>query len=155
MIFFFLLSLVFLIIILIIFYCSPKYSFQFCEKSGVGWIPKGTICSEGPFLNSFLKLPYRRRCSTLAPRFFVSEFWVCCRVLSLYQTFHAHTTMLNVHSRSAIIFFVFFIPVLLNERFSENHNYRTRRSTDFVHSLFSSLVNSVDAIFLYIFFWFS
>ena len=37
------------------------------------------------------------RCSSPAPRFFIPEFWVCCRVLSLYQTFHAHTTMLNAH----------------------------------------------------------
>ena len=37
------------------------------------------------------------RCSTPASRFIVSEFWVCCRVLSLYQTFHAHTTKLNAH----------------------------------------------------------
>ena len=33
--------------------------------------------------------------STPAPRFFVSEFWVCLRVLGLFRTFHAHTTMLN------------------------------------------------------------
>ena len=111
-----------------------------------GFVCEFWVCFEHP--------THTPRCSTPAPRFFVSEFWLCCRVLSLYQTFHAHTTMLNVHSRSAIIFFIFFIPVLLNERFSENHNYWTRRGTDFVHSLFSSSVNSVDAIFLYIYIFF-
>ena len=48
------------------------------------------------------------RCSTLIPRFFVSEFWVCFRVLCLLssfrfsqidhiRTFHTHTTMLDAH----------------------------------------------------------
>ena len=32
------------------------------------------------------------------PRFFASEFWACFRVLGLFRTFHAHTTMLNAHS---------------------------------------------------------
>ena len=37
------------------------------------------------------------RCSTPTPRFFVSEFWVCCRVLGSFRTFHTHTTMFNAH----------------------------------------------------------
>ena len=31
------------------------------------------------------------RCFTLTPRFFVSEFWVCCRVMGFFRTFHTHT----------------------------------------------------------------
>ena len=37
------------------------------------------------------------RCSTPIQQFFVSESWVCSRVLGLFRTFHAHTMMLNAH----------------------------------------------------------
>ena len=35
------------------------------------------------------------RCLMPAPRFFLSEFWVCYRVLGLFRTFHTHTSILN------------------------------------------------------------
>ena len=47
--------------------------------------------------STFRNLFYLSAMLNARPTIFVSEFWVCCRVLGLFQTFHAHTTMLNAH----------------------------------------------------------
>ena len=62
---------------------------------------------------SYPNIPHTHtpRCSTLTPRFFVSEFWVCFRVLGFHRLItsqhfththtrthtHTHTTMLDAH----------------------------------------------------------
>ena len=54
----------------------------------------GFVCE---FWVCFQHSTHTPRCSTSTLRFFVSVFWVCCRVLGLFRRFHAHTTMLNAH----------------------------------------------------------
>ena len=72
---------------------SPVYSFfpTFCNK----WILSLTIF-RFQVLDLFRTVhTHTPRCLTPAPRFFLSEVWVCYRVLGLFRTFHKHTTMLN------------------------------------------------------------
>ena len=66
------------------------------------------LFSQGQFSRAYSAIPFERifyfyrliplytpRCLTLTPRFFFFVIWVCLRVLRLFRTFHAHTTMLN------------------------------------------------------------
>ena len=54
----------------------------------------GFVCE---FWVCFEHSTHTPRCSTPTRRFFVAEIRVCLRVLGLFRTFHAHTTMLNTH----------------------------------------------------------
>ena len=68
---------------------------------------------------------YTPQCSTLTPRFLVSEFWVCCRVLGFHRLItsqhYTHTHTPRCSTLSPRFFFWFFRHHFSEDHFSGDH----------------------------------
>ena len=109
---------------------SPVYSFfpTFCNKwilsLTIFWFQVLGLFSSFGFVSN---IPHTPRCLTPAPRFFVSEFWVCSRVLGLCRTFHTHTTMLN--ARPTVFVSEFWVCSRVLGLFRTFHTHTTMLNT--------------------------